>query len=299
MKLKLSLFICILFLIPIAINSCKKEKITVIEESKKPGIIDGADKETNQPNDDSHVLLGNPSNATNNIVNAKNYLMDKGYFTLSYNHIEGKANWVSWHLQSEDIGTAARQDDFRTDSTLPSNWYWVKNTSYSGSGFDRGHYCPSADRTSSTEANSATFVMTNMMPQAPYNNQNTWANLESECRKIVAAGNEAYIIAGSYGSGGVGSKGGITYTIDNGNVVVPSNTWKIVLILPKGNNDINRISATTRVIAVNIANSNNVQSNWKNYRTSVRAIENATGYNFFSNLATTLQDAIETKIDNQ
>ncbi|WP_255412675.1 DNA/RNA non-specific endonuclease [Chitinophaga sp. S165] len=38
---------------------------------------------------------------------------------------------------------------------------------------DRGHNCPSADRTSTT-ANSSTFLMTNMIPQAPQNNQQTW-----------------------------------------------------------------------------------------------------------------------------
>ena len=51
------------------------------------------------------------------------------------------------------------------------------STSYSGSGFDRGHNCPSADRTGSTADNTATFLMTNMMPQAPTNNQQTWAHL--------------------------------------------------------------------------------------------------------------------------
>lgn len=83
----------------------------------------------------------------------------------------GTPNWVAWHLQSEDMGSAPRQDDFRSDNTLPSAWYRVVSTSYSGSGFDRGHNCPSADRTSTIAANSSTFYMTNMIPQAPTLNQ--------------------------------------------------------------------------------------------------------------------------------
>ena len=49
----------------------------------------------------------------------------------------------------------------------------VSSTSYSGSGFDRGHNCPSADRTGSVADNTATFLISNMMPQAPRNNQQT------------------------------------------------------------------------------------------------------------------------------
>lgn len=44
-----------------------------------------------------------------------------------------------------------------------------------------------------------------MMPQAPQNNQQTWANPEDYCRTLVRAGNELYTICGSYGRGGTGS----------------------------------------------------------------------------------------------
>ena len=70
------------------------------------------------------------------------------------------------------------------------------STDYSGSGFDRGHHTPSADRTSSIPDNSATFFMTNMMPQAPNNNQGPWEELETYCRTLVGQGNELYIIMG-------------------------------------------------------------------------------------------------------
>ena len=78
---------------------------------------------------------------------------------------------MSWHSSSAWLGSAARQDDFQTDADLPSGWYQVKATDYSGSGFDHGHNYPSADRTGSVPDNSATFLMSNMMPQAPNNNQ--------------------------------------------------------------------------------------------------------------------------------
>lgn len=260
---------------------------------------DGGSNPPPAAGDNDNMLLGNPSNALADISSENNYLMVKTYYALSYSRSRGTPNWVSWHIQSSDLGSVSRSDDFRADNTLPTGWYQVQNSSYSGSGFDRGHNCPSGDRTSTTEANSATFLMTNMMPQAPNNNQQTWANLENYTRSLVNAGNEVYVIDGNYGQGGTGSLGGVTNTINNGNVTVPANIWKVIVVLPAGNNDLSRINGATRVIAVNTPNTNSINSDWTQYRTTVRDIENATGYNLLSSLRVSLQDSLETKIDNQ
>ncbi len=247
--------------------------------------------------DGDHMAMGNPSGATNVVSNENNYLMTKTQYVLSYNRSRATPNWVSWYVGPNWLGSAARQDDFRADATLPSGWYQVGSTSYSGSGFDRGHNCPSADRTSTVADNSATFLMTNMIPQAPNNNQQTWANLENYTRSLVTAGNEVYVIMGSYGIGGTGSNGTFN-TINNGNVTVPSNVWKVIVVLPQGTNDVSRVSSSTRVIAVNTPNINTVSSSWGSYRTSVDAIEAATGYNILSNVPTSIQATIEASVDN-
>lgn len=249
--------------------------------------------------DNSNLLMGNPSGATSDLANYNNYLRDLTYFTQSYNRTKGEPNWTSWYVGSSSLGSTDRSDDFRADTGLPSGWYEVQASSYSGSGFDRGHNCPSADRTSTTAANQATFLMSNMVPQAPNNNQQTWANLENYGRSLVTAGNEIYVIMGSYGQGGTGSNGGTTTTVDNGNVVVPANIWKVIVVLPNGNNDLSRVTSSTRVIAVNTPNINSVNTDWKQYRCTVRSIEQATGYNLLSALPQSVQDAVETKVDNQ
>jgi endonuclease G len=220
-----------------------------------------------------HLTLGNPSNAVTDINTPSNYLLVKSQYVLSYHRDRGTPNWVSWRLASSWLGSTARQDDFRPDNTLPAGWYQVSNTDYTGSGFDRGHLCPSADRTATVTDNSSTFLMTNMMPQSPDNNQGPWANLENYCRTLVSQGNELYIIAGSYGTGGTGSAGTKT-TIANGKVTVPSRTWKVIVVLPNGDNDAARVSTTTRVIAVDMPNTQGIRTNnWGNYRVSVDAIE--------------------------
>lgn len=249
--------------------------------------------------DNHNLMLGNPSGAITNSVNANNYLMVKPQYCLSYNNSKLTMNWTSWHLNSSDVGSVSRQDDFRADITLPSPWYRVTESDfqYSVYGFDRGHMCPSADRTSTVEDNSATFLMTNMIPQAPNNNQQTWANLENYCRSLVDGGNELYIIGGPYGQGGTSAKG--TFSVLASGVVVPSQTWKIILVLPNGDNDLSRITTTTRVIAVVMPNTQACSANpWTYYRVSVDSLETLTGYNFLSNVPTDIQNVIEANVDN-
>ncbi|PWK66354.1 endonuclease G [Mucilaginibacter oryzae] len=248
--------------------------------------------------DNSNLLFGNPSNALATLASKDNYLIDQKYYVESYNATKGEPNWVSWHLDNTNTtGATGRLDNFAGWSGLPTGWYQVESNSYSGSGFDRGHNCPSADRTSSTDANSATFLMTNMIPQAPQNNQQTWANLENYLREQVVAGYEVYIIMGSYGTGGTGSNGAAS-TINNGHINVPSNVWKVALIIPKGDGDIARVTAATRVIAVDTPNINSINSDWTKYITTVKSIETATGYTLLSSLPAAVRASLEVKTDN-
>jgi endonuclease G len=248
--------------------------------------------------DNSNLLLGNPSNAMTSMAAMDNYLVDQKYYVESYNATKGEPNWVSWHLDNTNTtGVTDRLNDFAGWSAIPTGWYQVESNSYSGSGFDRGHNCPSADRTSSTDANASTFLMTNMIPQAPNNNESTWANLENYLREQVLAGNEVYIVMGNYGSGGTGSKGTAT-TINNGHVNVPSNVWKVAIIIPAGNNDISRITASTRVIAVDTPNINTINSDWTQYIVTMQEIEKATGYTLFPNIPATIRSVLETEKDS-
>jgi len=269
------------------IDSSPTCSITVVVVSPLPTVI----------NDNDHMYFGNPSNAALLTDSINNYLMRKDYYALSYSRDRGTPNWVSWHLYSNDIGSVSRQDDFREDISLPSGWYQVTDASYNSAGFDRGHHCPSGDRTNTIAANSSTFLMTNMIPQAQYNNQIVWAGMEDSLRRLVTLGNEVYIIMGSYGIGGTGN-GGFKTTIDAGRVTVPANIWKVAIVLPNGNGDSARVSTSTRVIAVDVPNNNSLFSSWKNYRTSVDAIEAATGYDLISRLPAILQATLEARVDN-
>ena len=274
------------------IDSVKQKEVAWHDQQTTPDAFNPLARGSSE-----NLVMGNPSGAVADASYYWNYLMTKTQYTLSYHRDRGTPNWVSWHLDPTWLGSTARQDDFRADATLPAGWYQVQGTSYSGSGFDRGHNCPSADRTYSVTDNSATFLMTNMIPQAPTNNQQTWAGLENYCRTLVNQGNELYIIAGSYGTGGTGTNGTFN-TINNGHVTVPNRIWKVIVVLPQGTNDLARVTTSTRVIAINTPNTNSISTSWATYRTSVDAIESATGYNLLSNVSSSIQSVIESRVDN-
>jgi len=248
---------------------------------------------------DDNMAMGNPSGATTSVSNPNNYLMAKTQYTLSYNNAKGEPNWVSWHLSTAWLGSASRCDCFTSDATLPSTFFHASTSNYTSTGFDRGHLCPSGDRTGSSSDNSVTFLMTNMTPQAPNMNEVTWEAFETYCRTLASAGNELYIIAGWSGQGGSGSSGGTTNTIASGAINVPAYFWKIAVVLPIGTGDVSRVSASTRVIAIKMPNTQSVNAHtWDYYRTSVDAIETLTGYDFLSNVPVSIQAVIEAAVDN-
>ena len=235
------------------------------------------------------LALGNPSNA--NTSDPNNYLLVNNYFALSYNRDKAIPNWSAWRLSKAELGDLARPnpDPFRPDPRLPNNWERVTPSDYTGSGFDRGHLCPSADRSGSEEGMSDTFLMTNMTPQTPDLNRGPWVKLEAYLRTLVTRGNDVYIFAGVYGEKGKLKK----------KVSVPTNDWKIAVSIPRGA-PISEINPQTRVIAVDMPNVKAIKNaDWQLYRVTVRQIEQRTGYNFFSNLPQLLQDEIENKTDTK
>ncbi len=146
--------------------------------------------------------------------------------------------------------------------------------------------------------NQATYLMSNMVAQAPDNNQGPWAALENYLRSLLPA-DELYIISGPNGVGGSGSNGGTTTTLANGHVTVTASTWKVVMVLPKLlGDDVARVTAATRTIAVVMPNVQGIRNNdWHTYLTSVDQVEALTGYDFFSNVPPAIQNAIEGGID--
>lgn len=242
-----------------------------------------------------HLMMGNPSNAG---VDPNNYLLQSSEsvdqprpYVTSYNRSKNIPNWSSWQLNKSWLGNSPRRNDFRPDPTLPEGWYQVRSNDYNNSGFDRGHMTPAADRDNTPQNVSATFLMTNIVPQAPDNNQGPWAKLENYSRGLADQGKELYIIAGGYGN---------TRSIGKGNVkiMVPDRVWKVIVVMDKPGLTANDVNASTRVIAIDMPNQQGIkETDWRKYRVSVDLIEERTGYNFLTNVPDATQVQIEEKVD--
>lgn len=232
-----------------------------------------------------HLAFGNPSNSSND---PDNFLIVGDGSAFSYNDSRVSVNWVSWRTTRTDLGNSISRPDFRPDPRLPGNLQRIGYYDYSGSGYDRGHLVPSADRFGNAKLNEETFMMTNIVPQTGALNQYPWEKLESYVRSQVWSRKfDAYQIAGGYGE----------QEILKGKVVVPTNCWKIVVLIPRGRS-VDSIDHRTRVTAVDMPNVEGIENaSWERYKVPIRAIEEKTGFDFFSSLSRDLQETIETRVE--
>jgi len=277
------------------------EKIAKVKNGTR-----GSNSEADRGHPENNPLyLGNPTDSLAKTEMNTNYLMVKDQYTLSYNTTTLCPNWAAWHLDKANMGAADRSDDFRPDEELPTEWYGVKKADYQYNkyGFDRGHVCPSADRTATKLDNSMTFLMTNMVPQSPDNNRVIWMHFECYERELVNAGNEVYIIAGPYGTGGTSQKGtfdNIPISLKSKEVLymnVPAYTWKVLIAIPEGDDDISRIGKDAIVIAINVPNEMGMgkTGDWDQFICTVDDIEELTGYDFFELLPDDVEDVLESQ----
>ncbi|HTH38186.1 MAG TPA: DNA/RNA non-specific endonuclease [Pyrinomonadaceae bacterium] len=271
---------CLIFAVVIAGSGCARirEQIARKYEPERS-------RPTASTLSSEHLFFGNPSNA--NDSDPDNYLIVGNSSVISYNSSRGTANWIAWKTTRKDLGPTLPRPDFRPDPRLPSSFELVTYSDYSGSGYDRGHLVPSADRFSDPALNEETFMMTNIVPQTGALNQYPWQWLEKYVRGQVKRGFDAYQIAGVYGSTGKLKQ----------KVTIPSNCWKVVAFLPKGRS-LEQIDTLTRIIAVDIPNIEGIENDrWQKYRTTVRSIEERTGYDLLAQLSRELQDMIETRME--
>ena len=231
-----------------------------------------------------HLPFGSPSAAP---ANGDIILIAGEGSVISYNNARGTPDWVAWRTTRSDLGDSLRRPEFRSDPRLPERFKRVGPSDYSGSGYDRGHMVPSADRFGNSRLNAETFLMTNIVPQAGPLNQYPWNDLEQFVRAEVRKGFDAYQIAGVYGE-----KGRI-----KGKIAIPTNCWKVVVLLP-GGTDPAAIDRRARVIAVDMPNSHGVEhQRWRRFATTAGAIEQRTGLDLFSILPSELQQALETRAE--
>ncbi|XP_063754307.1 endonuclease G, mitochondrial isoform X2 [Eleginops maclovinus] len=142
------------------------------ELTVSPGVLGGA----------AVMKYGFPSLA--NIKTRESYV-------TSYDPRTRTASWVIERLNPASLsGPSDRKScNFKEDDRST-------NADYRGSGFDRGHLAAAANHKWSQKAMQDTFYLSNVAPQNPHLNQNTWNNLEMLCRSLTKHYLNVYVCTG-------------------------------------------------------------------------------------------------------
>lgn len=209
---------------------------------------------------------------------------EAGRYTLLYDTSARQAAWVAYLLTRKEVeqNGVARKNNFRMDTSIMARgWPAAKNSDYKGSGYDKGHLLPSADRDDYRQENAATFFMSNISPQKPSLNREIWRLLEEQVRKWAALHDSLYIVTG-------GKLSGDMPRIGSG-VAVPPAFFKAVLA--RGS------QGRYYSIGFLIPNSDKITSSFMDYSMTINELEDVSGYDFFYRLPDDVEDDAERTID--
>ncbi len=200
-------------------------------------------------------------------------------FTVSFNPQYHQPNYVVWELTAQEAdGSNKRESNFKADNTVPG---CPTLDDYRNSGFDRGHMAPAADMKWSAQAMADCHYLTNMCPQDHKLNGGRWATLEAKCRTWAKRDSAIIIISGPVLSDIMPRKIGAS------EIPVPERFFKVIL---------SPFSNPPRAIGFIVPNSPNAEGIEK-LAVSVDQVEAITGFDFFSALPDSLENAIESRLN--
>jgi len=198
-------------------------------------------------------------------------------YISSYNPTHRIPNYVV-HVIPKDIlyGTYSRSNDFRPDPLIKQNM--ADSTDYWNSGYDRGHLAASADFKWNKRALSESYYYSNVIPQNPRLNQNTWSKLEMQVREWAIDKSEVIVVTGPVLHDNLPK-------IPQGsfNVSIPEYIYKIVL---------DYYAPEYQAIAFLYPNKD-VPYELEKHVVSIDSIEQLTGIDFFPKLNDSLENILE------
>ena len=193
-------------------------------------------------------------------------------YLIGYSYLFRQPRWAMQVIDGEAQDVAVdREDCFRPDLRIPE-MFRSTLADYRGSGYDRGHLVPSADRNSNRLENSETFLMSNMAPQHPDLNRKVWRMLEDKVRTIAIKEEvvEVYAISGPVFDIGQ------PFTKIGDDVIVPHEFFKSVLVEDS--------KGKIKFYSFIIPNTTNNETDFNKFATSVNYLEFRTGLELWNKL---------------
>lgn len=198
-------------------------------------------------------------------------------YSLEWDCNKRANRWTCYEMyKSNSVKNVKRNDAFAVDPDIPTQ-YQSTLADYSGSGYSRGHLCPSADRLCSREQNQQTFYLSNMQPQISGHNSGVWSTLEQKLRdkwNLDSNRDTLYVVKGAT----IDDDNILTYT--SSGLIVPKYFYMALLIVKDG-----------EYKAMGVWSPHETDSTTEYI--SIDELEQRTGIDFFCNLP----DAIEKEVE--
>ncbi|WOO43426.1 DNA/RNA non-specific endonuclease [Rubellicoccus peritrichatus] len=205
-------------------------------------------------------------------------LLPKNGFLVAYDEDRKNPAWVAYKIEGKArYPSYERPESFSPDKQTVSR---IEHEDYTGSGYDRGHMAPNSVIATryGKEAQEDTFLMSNIVPQAPHLNQGLWRELEGKvANKYSRHFDTIYVITGPiYDNETERLKSGVE---------IPDSFFKIIL----GKNK-NGVTALAVVMGQGIGQ----RTSLSNTIVSIQNIEMLTGFDFFHELPDDQENRLET-----
>ena len=215
-------------------------------------------------------------------------------YSFLYDKTYKAALWVAYATSNSgdfEDNNVARNDAWAYDPAIDQSWQPNLSGAYSssnGRSYDRGHQVASNDRQTTTEQNQQTFYYTNMTPQYSSLNQGQWVELEKKVQGVATkttGSDTLYVVTGPLFEGTLES------ATDKNRVScpAPSGYWKCLMKCTFSSPGV--MSAAVGCAYLFDTNSSNLAPSV----VTIDTIESRTGFDFFVNVPSTLQNAAESQ----
>ncbi len=210
--------------------------------------------------------------------NTVEYIDHKYYFEL-YSSSFKQSECSFYKLTQEMVKcNSERENVFKIDTLIKG--FKVKSSSYSKTGYDKGHLTPASHFCFNQEAINSTFLMSNISPQLPNFNRGIWKELENLTKLWAEKKGDCWIFSGPIFEGNYKK-------ISNDSIPVPTHFYKIIYC--KLNNKIETISFILK------HQEYNKDLDLKNFISTIDEVELKTNIDFFNNLTKEKQKDLESK----
>lgn len=223
-------------------------------------------------------------------------------YSLEWDNSKVANRWTCYELHNgNSMATVGRNDDFKADQEVAHS---STLSQYSGSGFSRGHLCPSADRLCSKEQNKQTFFLTNMQPQYQAHNGGLWSRLEAQVRDyatndsytslhcdtlyIVKAATIADVASDALTDNSTSGVYASTEVDNYSELLVPRYFYMALLHYNKEADTYHAIAFWTKHLSTTQS-----VANLADYAISINKLEELTGIDFFCNLPDVIEESVE------